>query len=206
MIQMLKLTCEKCGGKFQYARQIPLCMGCQPPPPSVIATGEANWQALAPASAKVQDDLRKPGANAVFNDFARFCAPKLGLWMTGPSRAGKTWLAWRVLRVQARLGKSIMCLKAVGFNYQSVDVEKLNEFKKCSVLLIDDIDKIFMSEKNIAMIYEVIDCRVENHKPIIVTSNTKMGIWSQALPGDMARFSAAFDGRLKEALKEIAVT
>lgn len=205
MIEMLKLTCVKCGGRFQYARQIPLCMACQPPPPSVIATGEANWQALAPESAKVQDDLRKPGANAIFNDFSGFCAPMRGLWITGPSRAGKTWLAWRVLRVQSRLGRSIACIKAVGFNHH-MDTERLNEFKKCAVLLIDDIDKVLMHEKNIALLYEVIDCRVENHRQIIATSNTKMALWSQAIPGELSRFTTAFDGRLKENLKEVALT
>ena len=105
---MNKLICNVCGRKFQERVPMDTCRDCvkHPISPVTISTGEAMWQSIAPAAVKCHDDGRKPGIHAIYNDPKAFCASKVGLWIAGPSRVGKTWLAYRCLRTFARTGKS----------------------------------------------------------------------------------------------------
>ena len=115
------------------------------------------WQSVAPAAVECHDDGRNPGIHALYNDPKAFCASKVGLWIAGPSRVGKTWLAYRCLRTFARTGKSIKVLKAAELNGMTETAESLRELKSVGTLLVDDFDKTLFNERNTQLLFAIID-------------------------------------------------
>jgi len=205
MNEKLKLTCSNCSARFLEWSKKELCWNCRPHQvgQATIANGEATWQSLAPAAVKCQDDLRKPDANRIFNDLAAFCSPKSGLFISGPSRAGKTWLAWRTLRVQARAGWTIAELRACDLHGPTESAERIRELKLVGTLLVDDIDKAVFNERNTQLLFSIIDSRVNSRLPTIITSNVRISGFADLIPPNMQRFAPSFIGRFNEQYKEI---
>ena len=200
-----QLICNVCGRKFQEFVQMDTCLDCVKHPISTVTirTGEALWQSVAPAAARCQDDGRKPGIHTIYNDPKAYCYPKIGLWIVGPARVGKTWLAYRCLRTFARIGLSIKVLKTAELNGATETVESLRDLKTVGALLVDDFDKALFNERNTQLLFAIIDARGEAGLRTIITANRQMMKVPELLPPALQRFSDSFVGRFQEQYKEV---
>lgn len=75
--------------------------------------------------------------------------------------------------------------------------KQLSKYKKCEVLLIDDLFKGKINESDINIMFEIINYRYMNHKPIIVSSEFTLG--------KMLNFDEAVGSRIYEMCKDYVV-
>jgi len=99
-----------------------------------------------------------------------------GLYVYGPSGKGKTTAIWKLYKtIEEAHGFVPIIMNAVPLARELAQHAKDlsgpdSLLYKCNVLIIDDFGKEKMTESFSAMIYELINYRYENFKPMIITS------------------------------------
>ena len=98
-----------------------------------------------------------------------------GLLFCGGTGTGKTFLARAVLNAVADKGFSVMCTTVGQLERRLWDVrDKTDVFERISrtdLLLLDDLGAERQSPYMQQMVYEVLDCRLDARKPILITTN-----------------------------------
>lgn len=138
-------------------------------------------------------------------DFAREWKPATeSLWLWGNPGCGKSFLALSIARraLWNRLSVCHVNARRLVTVLQKFDEghETISRWKNSRVLIFDDIDKLKVSENNITGLWEILDARVTNGYPTIVTSNWDPKLlrqtWSEQLHTNPTQVTATLD-RLK---------
>ena len=119
-------------------------------------------------------------AKAYAENFNR--ATEDGLFFYGNFGTGKTHLAVaiavHVIRnkcIYAVLGTLIELLSQVKETYDSkgnaTEQEVVRKFKNCDLLVIDDLGKESITDWGLSQLYDIVNHRYENCKPIVITTN-----------------------------------
>lgn len=105
-----------------------------------------------------------------------------GLYVYGDVGSGKTWLACSVLRRAARRERyqprafgAVSMLSSLRASYDGKQGVTVEELERADMLLVDDLDKPRFTPWALETLYEVVNARVENGRPTIVTANSDMG-------------------------------
>lgn len=108
-----------------------------------------------------------------------------GIILSGSCGVGKTHLAAAIAHelmkqgYQPIFGTLISLLERVKSTYNTksskeTDEEIINSYINCSLLIIDDLGKEKPSEWTLEKLYQVLNARYEDNKPIIITTNYSM--------------------------------
>jgi len=106
----------------------------------------------------------------------------IGLMISGNYGSGKTHLAAAIAHELMKDGKQPIFgtligllgkIKASYSDWYSKENEEqiINKYINCELLIIDDLGKEKPTQWVIEKIYYIINCRYENNKPIVITSN-----------------------------------
>lgn len=157
-----------------------------------IAQCRVIWAQRAPQSAQNPDDGRSALNDSFHAGFPASLKVKRNLFLVGPCRSGKTYLAWRLLLSAMINGKSIQSINGERFSYTlrgfSADINAMiDELAAVDVLLIDEFGKVDLAEKGIAkLLFSVINARTEAQKVTVFTANASLdkmqAIASEASP------------------------
>lgn len=105
-----------------------------------------------------------------------------GLYVYGDVGSGKTYLACSVLRsaarrerYQPRMFGAVSMLSSLKASYDGRPGVTVEELEGADMLLVDDLDKPRFTPWALETLYEVVNARVENGRPTIVTANSDMG-------------------------------
>jgi hypothetical protein len=146
---------------------------------AAVLEKEATWSALCPAAYRTVSE----GGITEIPKIPKVEWPEVererpGLLMAGPSGRGKTRWAWRALRQDFDLGKTILAFTPRGFeaSYRDADGQhKLKAFlDECStvgVFFLDDLGKASWSPNTLETFYEIVERRSSNLFPIYATTN-----------------------------------
>jgi len=97
-----------------------------------------------------------------------------GMVLTGPSGIGKTLSMWALARDLEKAGVRPLFFSAVEFARKLAtaarDLEKAEWLMSARVLMIDDLGKEKLSSAVAALVWEVVDARVNNRRPTIVST------------------------------------
>lgn len=116
-------------------------------------------------------------------NFARLATcEKNGLFIIGPKGTGKTHLAAAVANKLMADGKPVLFATMIALlgkiketfnreNTKMTEAELMRLYKQVDLLIIDDMGKEPPTAWALAKMYEIINDRYEDYKPIIVTSN-----------------------------------
>lgn len=108
-----------------------------------------------------------------------FTTPGDGLFLTGPTGSGKTHLAAAIVRVLVELRQSVIFLVAKDL-YQNVrlcysqnlsEINLLANYKSPRYLIWDDLGAGAISEYERRVTLDVLESRINDCKPTIITSN-----------------------------------
>jgi len=101
-----------------------------------------------------------------------------GLILYGPTGTCKTRVAYRILRRFHEQGKAVRAVRAVRLDRECRDAggnftlsDWFNGYAMADIVLIDDVGKGKWSEATEAQVFDLIDERTINHRPMIITSN-----------------------------------
>lgn len=109
-----------------------------------------------------------------------FHLPCDGIFMIGGTGLGKTHLSLSIAKVVIEKGFSVVYgsvpdllrkIKEESFGQGDDDGEVLQTLKECDLLVLDDLGAEHESKYNISNLYEIINSRINNRKPIIVSTN-----------------------------------
>lgn len=186
-------TCERCQIRFALppwklaASFVKICPACsdlqaQADQAAYVAAAlsrlEDEWKKICPEAYQETDPKLLPCPEKLEKVMA-WKYQKRGLLLTGPTRKGKSRIAWLLLRREFRAGRRVAALNE-GFSYQYSTkfedgaskaarwVEKL-----CSIdlLLMDDIFKIKITDSTEQALFHIVNQRLERNLPIIATTN-----------------------------------
>lgn len=127
-----------------------------------------------------------------------------GLFVTGPIRAGKTHLASAVAMKCIDSGLSVRFETVVGIlrelrdSFNGVPTEALERAFDCDVLVLDDLGKESPTSFALSVLFELVDERVRNGLPIVVTTNYEGGELVKRVGAENFQTAAAIVARLKE--------
>lgn len=97
-----------------------------------------------------------------------------GLVITGLSGAGKTTAMWALARELERREYGCTFLTAVELQRQlseaARDIKSIKHLTHCRVLLIDDLGKEKLTASVAALLWELIDSRYANRRPMVITT------------------------------------
>lgn len=214
------LTCELCKTEFEGESITGLCNPClelaergfqkrkrQEETEARIAEGIAMLD-LPPNMRSYGFPLSTPdieSENAAAWEFARNWKPTSeSIWLWGAPGCGKSFLALSIAR-RALWNSLTVChvnARRLVTTLQRFEDghETIHRWKLARVLILDDIDKLKVSETNVTGLWEVLDARVSNGYPTIVTSNWDPKLlrttWSEQLHTNPTQVTATLD-RLK---------
>jgi DNA replication protein DnaC len=162
----------------------------------------AAWNSLCPATFQQTDPAKLPNQHAYRRALAWQYGPQ-GLLLHGKTGSGKTRTAWEVLKREHFAGHSFgvvnssAALKfAAMFAINSANAEMwVQKFCETSVLLMDDVFKVKLTEAFEAGLFSIVDRRNEALRPIIVTTNDVGETLAERMSGDRAN---PFIRRLRE--------
>ena len=114
-----------------------------------------------------------------------------GLLLVGTNRKGKSRSAWELVRREIYIGRSVEAVSALRLGeliecYQTGDnpYELLREWSKVKLLLLDDIFKSKLTERVEEQIFTLIDERISNMLPTIITLNDSLAGLASRLSAD----------------------
>lgn len=176
--------------------------------------GEGDAAARA---AVVRERMTAAGVPAAYRDVApdSSCLQRLesgfGYWIAGMENGtGKTTRAARMVRTWIERGHvSAAFVRCAGI--KAIERDKSDDVARwvsVGLLVLDDLGKEPRSEWVAARVLDVVDARVAARKPIIVTSNTTMAGYRDALVhgGVRTDTAAAIYSRLNGACEALHVT
>ena len=192
---MEKTNCKFCSAEFEYEPIVGLpfslkptvCSNCDERQRSDRAASERGgryraFQALCPRIYQDSDPNHPgmPRAEKTASILGWKRGPA-GLLIYGATRKGKTRCAWMLVkRLIVDDGLNVIALSSVEFaNHAALaastgslcHVEWKQELFECDVLFIDDLGKNKMTELVEADLFDVIETRTSNGRPIIITTN-----------------------------------
>ena len=147
------------------------------------------WQGVCPPKMLEtrESELRAINGRA-FDQVMGQRDPGHGLLLIGPTRRGKTRTAWEFLRRQFMAGKSVEASKAVTFSLTAGWIDGRFEYErwlaqrlKVDWLFLDDIGKAKFTDQGEAILFDVVDQRMENGKPCLFTTNDTAGTLKERL-------------------------
>jgi len=215
----MKITCTQCGKDFE--REVPtefsafpvfkVCQECINANASerqaetakrLAATGEARWMEYCPPSFQDTDISKLPFPKVSAKVLA-WEHQKRGLILYGKTRSGKTRTAWLLVKKQFEAGRTARVMDSMsGFEYAAkfgaggaAALEWVQLRCKCSLLFLDDVFKVKLTESFEAAMFAIVDCRLNHNLPIIATLNDTGATLSARMTGDRGD---AFIARLKE--------
>ena len=102
-----------------------------------------------------------------------------GLYLEGTFGTGKTHLAVAIALHLINQGVNVICKTSIdllmdikaAFKYEGGEEDETERYKRCTLLVIDDLGKEQCTEWSLPKLYEIINDRYEKCKPTIVTTN-----------------------------------
>jgi DNA replication protein DnaC len=102
-----------------------------------------------------------------------------GLYIEGTFGTGKTHLAVAIALCLIRQGVKVICKASIdllmdikaAFKYEGGEEEETARYKRCALLVIDDLGKEQCTDWSLPKLYEIVNDRYEKCKPTIVTTN-----------------------------------
>lgn len=102
-----------------------------------------------------------------------------GLYIEGTFGTGKTHLAVAIALRLIRQGVNVICKTSIellkdikaAFRYENGEEEETARYKRCALLVIDDLGKEQCTDWSLPKLYEIVNDRYEKCKPTIVTTN-----------------------------------
>lgn len=198
---MKQTKCEMCGDFFNYSysEDFPtikphVCSDCSEVMREQAREDNAKmaksrkskrllreWKEICPSLYLESDPEQLPGQGKKCNDWLmKWKYGPLGLWLRGDTGSGKTRLATMLLRRLHLEGWKVHFLTHCEFSEQSRKysfeppterVRWFNHLTTVDVLLLDDLGKEKFTEKPESDLFNLVDSRSSNEKPMIVTSN-----------------------------------
>ena len=170
------------------------------------AARDAEWRRMVPPIYR-ESDLEHPGLSPAVVQVARDYVSRKGwqdascpgLGLIGPSRMGKTRLAYRILRAQLARGMNVFAIRSKEHGAHAVTAAGggsgdrreraesqaiLSRCKRADSLLIDDLGKIALTPRSIEAFEDLIESRTSHGRPIIFTSNASSVWLSESLGAD----------------------
>lgn len=97
-----------------------------------------------------------------------------GLVLVGDSGKGKTTALWSLYRELERTGTNAIFLTAVELQRQlseaARDIKDVKHLTHCRVLMIDDLGKEKLTASVAALLWEVVDARYSNRRPMVIST------------------------------------
>ncbi len=133
---------------------------------------------ICPAEYLDTDPTKLPKGNRL-NDLLNWEYGRIGFFLIGKTRAGKSRCAWMLAKREFLSGKSVRCLDyssafAYGSKFQDgvKDAQRwIEKHCTCDLLLLDDVFKAKLSDSFEQAIFIVIARRSELNLPMIITAN-----------------------------------
>jgi DNA replication protein DnaC len=171
---------------------------------------DAEWSTICPPAYRGTERAKLPNL-AALDEVLRWNYSETGITLHGPTRRGKTRCAWLLLAREYERGKSVACMDSTaGLKYAALWSEKEEAGKKVErwiegmirvdILLMDDVFKNKLTDSFEGVIFTLIDQRMQNMKPIILTSNDTAATLSGRMTEDRKDPLLA---RLRESTKQI---
>ena len=215
----MKIICSQCTAEFE--RDVPpefngfpvfkICPACMESNAAVRrceteksdrAKSLAMWQELCPPAFQDTDLANLPFPK-VSADTLAWRGGKRGLILYGKTRSGKTRTAWLLVKQQFETGQTARVMDSMsGFEYAAIfnaggaaALEWVQSRARCSLLFLDDVFKVKLTESFEAAMFAIVDYRLNHQLPIIATLNDTGETLSARMTDDRGD---AFIARLKE--------
>ena len=215
----MKIICSQCTAEFE--RDVPpefngfpvfkICPACMESnaagrraetEKTDRAKSTAMWQELCPPTFQDTDPAKLPFPK-VSADTLAWRGGKRGLILYGKTRSGKTRTAWLLVKQQFEIGQTARVMDSMsGFEYAAIfnaggasALEWVQSRARCSLLFLDDVFKVKLTESFEAAMFAIVDYRLNHQLPIIATLNDTGETLSARMTDDRGD---AFIARLKE--------
>ena len=168
----------------------------------VAAAGLARWIEFCPPAFRDTEMSKLPFPKVTAVVLA-WEYQQRGLILHGKTRSGKTRTAWLLVKKQFEAGRTANVMNSMsGFEYAAIftaggqaALEWVMVRSKCSLLFLDDVFKVKLTESFEAAMFAIVDYRLNHNLPIIATLNDTGATLSARMTGDRGD---AFIARLKE--------
>lgn len=163
------------------------------------------WRQMAPLAHQMPDDMSNARKTAICERVHPFQG-KTFLYLYGPTRSGKTWTAWRILRRFCMEGYSIGFIDAAAISAASFadSSAAIQEGMQADVLLLDDVDKAIMTQHFAQALFNIVNRRGADRRATIITANVSPADFKALFPNS-GQFSAPIIGRIKESVHVEAI-
>jgi DNA replication protein DnaC len=215
----MTITCTQCNNPFE--RDVPpeftgfpvfkLCPACIEANAAVrravtikenAAKAVFNWLEYCPPAFQDTDQTKLPFPK-VTEQVLAWEYQNRGLILYGKTRSGKTRTAWLLVKKQFEAGRTARVMDSMsGFEYAAIfnaggmaALEWVQARSKCSLLFLDDVFKVKLTESFEAAMFAIVDYRMNHNLPIIATLNDTGATLSARMTGDRGE---AFIARLRE--------
>jgi len=173
---------------------------------------EARWKHICPPLYRQTDPARLPQDK--LSQVMSWSYGPGGLMLLGPTDTGKTRCAFLLLRRLLEQGRSIRAYDCVGFGHECArqfswkgsfgdGAEWIEWLVGLDVLFFDDLGKGVFTERVESELFGLIEKRVANLRPIVVTTNMIGRTMADKLSADR---SAPLIRRLREFCKVVTFT
>ena len=209
--------CTACGTEDRLMRRNDLlgdpfvCWGCTEAKEAELKTRwerMAEWTRQCPKAYR-ESDWRQLPCRHLINEVQSWSYGKRGVVFAGSPGVGKTRLAYILLKRLHAEGKRVRAMTATDFALgvqEQGGKHKLPEWLKdlcsVSVLLLDDLGKEKLSESVVAQLFHVLDKRMAEELPVLITTNYK----GQHFIERFGEYGEPLYRRLKEACIIMPVT
>lgn len=138
------------------------------------------------------------------------------LYINGAPRTGKTYLAAAIAASVIKSGGMVRMvsttelfeqLRATFDSHEETEAGVMGRLKKADLLILDDLGTETAKPYVLERIYELIDARICDEKPLVITSNLKLGELAArlAMSGD-AMMAEKIAARIKELCRNVPFT
>jgi DNA replication protein DnaC len=186
--------CVQCGHGFDYEPialltfelHPTICSGCEDRDKAgaqlaIEDSRRRQWRTICPPLYR-DTDLSHPAMPpaAKLAQILNWSVGPKGLMIHGPTRTGKTRVAWLLIRRLVLEGTYVHAITSrdfardsARFNHEGSETLEawLESMIGSAVLFIDDLGKEKLTERVEVDLFDVIESRAANHRPIIYTSN-----------------------------------
>lgn len=168
----------------------------------------AEWNKQCPKAYRESDWKRLPCRHLI-NEVQAWEYQKRGIVFAGSPGVGKTRLAYILLKRLHAEGKRVRAMTATEFALEVQEQggkhklpEWIKELCHAPILLLDDLGKEKLSESVVAQLFHVLDKRMAEELPVLITTNYK----GQHFVERFGEYGEPLYRRLKEACLILPVT